>query len=144
MLGDIHGLTVLDAFAGSGAMSYEAISRGAQHAMLIELDKGAFTTIKENVELLGLEDHITAVRGNIKGWSNNNLDKQYDIVICDPPYDAVLEMLIHKISRHVARGGTLLVSWPTSEPTPVIPDMELTRHKVYGNAQVVAYKKPSS
>ena len=141
MLGDIEGLTVLDAFAGSGAIGFEAISRGAKSALLLELDKGASRTIKENIDALGMDEEVTAIQGNIKGWSNNNVAHKFDIVVCDPPYDAVLEQLIHKISRHVAEGGTLTVSWPVSEPIPVIPEMEQLRHKTYGNATLVVYKK---
>jgi 16S rRNA (guanine966-N2)-methyltransferase len=141
MLGDINGLTVLDAFAGSGAIALEAISRGAKSALALELDKTAFRTIKENIDMLGLDEQIQAIQGNVKGWSNNNTHKLFDLVVCDPPYDAVLEQLIHKISRHVVRGGLLVVSWPTKEPTPEIPGMELLRHKTYGNATLYVYKK---
>lgn len=141
MLGDIEGLTVLDAFAGSGAIGFEAISRGASKVLLIELDKGAFLTIKQNVETLGLEDVVTAIRGNIKGWSSNHSEQMFDIVVCDPPYDAVLEILIHKIARHVDNSGTLVVSWPSSEPIPVVPGMEMLRHKTYGNATLVVYRR---
>lgn len=141
MLGDIEGLTVLDAFAGSGAIGFEAISRGAKSALLLELDKDAFQTIRRNIKDLSLDEQVHAIRGNIKGWSNNNVHHKFDIVICDPPYDAVLEQVIYKVSRHVAKGGTLVVSWPVSEPIPVIPEMERLRHKTYGNATLVVYKK---
>jgi len=141
MLGDIEGLTVLDAFAGSGALGFEAVSRGAEQALLIELDKDAFLTIKRNIELLGLEGCVTAIRANIKGWSNNHPAQTFDIVVCDPPYDAVLELLIHKIARHVRENGVLVVSWPTHEPIPVIPGMEPLRHKTYGNATLVVYRR---
>src|SRR5690606_16768075 len=104
-------------------------------------DKSAHRTIVENIESLDLEDSVQVIRGNIKGWSNNNIDKTFDIVICDPPYDAVLEQLIHRISRHTNRGGLLVLSWPTKEPTPNIPNMELLRHKTYGNATLFIYKK---
>jgi 16S rRNA (guanine966-N2)-methyltransferase len=82
ILGDLSGLTVLDAFAGSGAVGFEAISRGATHAYLIELDKDAYGTIKQNAKALGVEDVVTVVRKNIKGWSNNNTQRFFDIVIC--------------------------------------------------------------
>lgn len=144
MLGDITGLTVLDAFAGSGALGFEAISRGAASATLIELDKEAFQTIKQNITDLGLDEHVHALRGNVKGWTNNHPEKWYDVVLCDPPYDAVLEQLIHKLARNVRYGGLLVVSWPTKEPTPEIPGMELMRHKTYGNATLYIYSKPSN
>jgi hypothetical protein len=57
------------------------------------------------------------------------------------PYDAVLEILIHRIARHVIHGGMLVVSWPDSEPIPAIPNMVPLRHKTYGNATLVIYKK---
>ncbi len=141
MLGDLDGLSVLDAFGGSGALSFEAISRGAKSALMIELDKDAFRTIKENIETLDLEEQVTVIRGNIKGWSNNNINTEFDVVLCDPPYDAVLEQLIHKLARHVAENGLLVVSWPTKEPQPKIPGMELLRHKTYGNATLYVYKQ---
>src|SRR5688500_6254990 len=71
-LGDIEGLTVLDAFAGSGALSFEAISRGAVSATAIDIDKAAYEAIQANVESLGLEDKVTVLRKNIGGWSRNN------------------------------------------------------------------------
>ncbi len=140
IMGDIEGLTVFDAFAGSGAVSFEALSRGAKHAFLIDDDKFAMRTIKENIEELGLHDQTTVQQANIKSWTNNNRDKLFDIVVCDPPYDAVLEMLIQKLSRHVAPSGSLVVSWPSKEPIPVIEGMETLRHKTYGNATLVFYK----
>lgn len=141
VLGDIEGLTLLDAFAGSGAVSFEAISRGARSALLLELDKTAARTIKENIALLGIADKTTVIQANTKGWSNNNTDKQFDIVVCDPPYDTVLESVIQKLSRHVSAGGSLVVSWPTSEPVPKIEGLEMLRQKSYGNANLIFYKR---
>lgn len=141
ILGDIEGLTIFDTYAGSGAISFEALSRGAKHAFMMDDDKFAIRTIKENIEALGLEDRTTVTQGNVKGWSNNNAHKHFDIVICDPPYDAVLETVIHKLARHVERGGSLVVSWPSSEPIPTFDDLEPLRHKTYGNATLAFYKK---
>ena len=54
-LGDIHGLSVLDAFAGSGACSIEAVSRGVQtKSMAIDIDPEAVKTIAENIRSLDL------------------------------------------------------------------------------------------
>lgn len=143
ILGDVEGLTLLDAFAGSGAVAFEALSRGCSAATLIDDDKGAIRTIKENAEVLGVEDRVSVIQANIKGWTANNYRKQFDIVVCDPPYDAVLESLIQKIARHVAPNGSLVVSWPSHEPIPKIDDMEAVRHKTYGNATLAFYKKPA-
>lgn len=141
ILGDIEGLSFFDTFGGSGAVSFEALSRGASSALIIDLDKTAMSTIKKNIELLGLQSKVTAIQANIKGWSNNNTDKHFDIVVCDPPYDAVLAGLIQKLSRHVTYGGSLVLSWPSSEPIPELEGLEVLRHKTYGNATLVFYRK---
>lgn len=141
VLGDIGGLTFLDAFAGTGAVGFEAVSRGAKRAQLIELDKGAYMTIKSNIEMLKVSDKVEVVRANIRGWSNAHTEKLYDIVVCDPPYDAVLETLIFRVARHVKDGGILVLSWPTDDRIPKVPDMIVSRHKTYGNATLVFYEK---
>ncbi len=141
ILGDIEGLTVLDAFAGSGALSFEALSRGASCALMIELDQNAFNIAKENAISLGLENQTEIIRGNIKGWSNINQTRQFDIVFCDPPYDAVLGLLIEKIARHVAEKGVLVLSWPTHVEIPPLPNMQIVQKKAYGNATLVFYSK---
>ena len=68
-LGDIKGLTVLDAFAGSGALSFEAISRGAKNAIAIDIDRSAITSVVKSAKELGVEDKIKTVRANASGWS---------------------------------------------------------------------------
>lgn len=141
VLGDINGLTILDAFAGTGAVGFEAISRGAKRAQLIELDKGAYITIKSNIESLGLDSKVSVVRANIRGWSNSHINEFYDLVVCDPPYDAVLETLIFRVARHVRESGILVLSWPISDRIPKIPNMDILQHKTYGNATLVFYKK---
>ncbi len=141
VLGSLDGMAVLDAFAGSGAVGFEAISRGASQATLIEIDKDAYRTIQDNIKILNVEDRVLAIRGNIKSWASNNRARMYDVVICDPPYDAVLENLIFKISRLTADNGILVLSWPISEPIPDVPEMHIARHKAYGNATLVFYKR---
>ena len=70
-LGDISGLAVLDAFAGTGACGFEAISRGAGSVLAIEHDTDAFKTIMRNIESLGLEEEVQAVRGRVNGWASD-------------------------------------------------------------------------
>src|SRR5579883_2683533 len=72
MLGDISGLTVFDAFAGSGALSFEAISRGAKSAVAVDIDKSAHKTILKNAKQLGVPAQLKAIRANASGWSDNN------------------------------------------------------------------------
>src|SRR4051812_43097697 len=63
-LGDIGGLTILDAFAGSGALSFEAVSRGARHATAIDSDRSAQQTITENIRSLSLNKHVKLIKAS--------------------------------------------------------------------------------
>src|SRR6185312_1690039 len=67
-LGDIENLTVLDAFAGSGALGFEAISRGAASVLAVEIDKRAQDAISRNIRTLGLAKQMKLVRANCSSW----------------------------------------------------------------------------
>ena len=144
-LGDIEGLTVLDAFGGSGAISFEAISRGAATSVIVEIDKDAHDTIVSNLKKLDLERSVKAVRANVSSWSDNNPDTQFDLLLCNPPFDKLRLELIQKLTRHLKKGGTLALSWPTRSSTPKIPELNLVtvKEKNYGDAQLVFYRKIS-
>lgn len=80
----IEGTIFLDAYAGTGAVGIEALSRGARHAVLIERHARALEIIRENVRSLGLEDAATVVRGNAAALLRNY---PCDIAFVDPPYE---------------------------------------------------------
>lgn len=144
MLGDISDLTVLDPFAGSGAISFEAISRGAKTATAIELDKNAQLAISQNVKTLGLEKEVTLAASRAISWSRKNITRWFDLVICDPPYDKVQEAQIQKLTTHVARGGLMILSWPSHLNIPEFPGLTVIKDKSFGNARLIAYRKDAS
>ena len=139
-LGDIVGLTVLDAFAGTGALGFEAVSRGASSALLIEYDMLAQRTIDENIELLGLQEQVHLMKANAIGWSNKNRSTTFDLVLADPPFDKIQTIAVEKLGRHVAVGGLFVLCWPGIERLPAMPHMELVEHKRYGDAQLGFYR----
>ncbi len=141
-LGDITGLTVLDLYAGSGALSFEAISRGASSATAVELDKTAQDAIMNNIHALGLQDKVALASSRVASWSKKHITDWYDVVLCDPPYDRVLEGSVQKLTTHVARGGVFVLSWPEKLEIPEFKGLELLKSKVYANARLIFYKKP--
>lgn len=92
---DIAGARFLDLFAGSGAMSFEAISRGASHATMVESNHQAVSCIKENIAALQAESQTTLIPADA-GRALVILSKQsaqFDIVYLDPPYDKPLDLV---------------------------------------------------
>jgi len=139
-LGDIEGLTVLDAFAGTGALSFEALSRDAASALLIEIDKPAQRAIQESITMLGLKSQAKLVSANSSGWSDNNPERRFDIVIAAPPYDDLQLSVVQKLARHVAPDGLFVLDWPGKTAAPEIPGLEQIEQKNYGDAQLVFYR----
>lgn len=75
----------LDVFGGSGAMALEALSRGMDHATIIEMDRKAMSIIKENVTNLGVMNQVSFKAGDSRRVVET-LKNSYDIVFMDPPY----------------------------------------------------------
>jgi 16S rRNA (guanine966-N2)-methyltransferase len=140
-LGDIDGLTVLDAYAGTGALAIEAISRGASHATCIENDTDAVKTIAANIRTLGLADDITLLHKNVSGWSRNNQDKEFDVVLADPPYNDIRPDVIERLTAHIKADGIMVLSWPGSESARELKGTSIILHKTYGDAQLVFYRR---
>ncbi len=140
-LGDVEGLTFLDAYSGSGAIAIEAMSRGAAHVLAIDVDIEAVKTISANIKALHVEEHIQVLRKNISGWSRNNQEKQFDVVVADPPYDDIRPDVIERLSAHVRPGGVFVLSWPGSEYVRNIQTLETLSQKPLGDIQLVFYRK---
>lgn len=87
-LGDVRGARVLDLFAGTGALALEALSRGAETAVLVELAGQAVDVIRKNVDLLGLSDRARVVRGDasvaVRRFARSG--ERFDLIFADPPY----------------------------------------------------------
>ena len=88
--GKILNARLLDAFAGSGALGIEALSRGALEVVFVEKSKAAVDTIKDNLNNLGIDKGSQVVLGDAAKLSGQKMGF-FDIVIADPPYNMFLE-----------------------------------------------------
>ena len=86
ILGEIGGASVLDLFAGSGALAIEALSRGASNATLVDSSPAAIEAIRRNLDALGIDAEV--VRADAVAWCEQakRRARQYDLVFLDPPY----------------------------------------------------------
>lgn len=141
VLGDIEGLTVLDAFAGSGALSFEAISRGAAHALATEIDKPAQRIIEQNVQALGLKEHVKLVKASAGAWLQTNPDATFDLVLCDPPYDDLQPNLLSRLAERVGTSGLFVLSWPGNLDPPEFTNLSQVEQRSYGDIQLIFYRK---
>lgn len=137
-LGDIDGLTVLDCFAGTGAIGLEALSRGAREVTFIDNDRIAQRTIASNIASLQVSGQASLIRTGLSSWLQTAANS-YDIIVADPPYHDIPETLLPGLLEHLAVDGTLVLSWPGKQPLPALSAaLILTRQ--YGDAQLAYYQ----
>jgi 16S rRNA (guanine966-N2)-methyltransferase len=79
-----HSIVVVDAFAGSGSLGFEALSNGAQKCYFIENDSKVLSTLYKNVQKLNLCNEAKIIKGNV--FSNHQFHEKIDLIFADPPY----------------------------------------------------------
>jgi 16S rRNA (guanine966-N2)-methyltransferase len=138
-IGDISGKTFLDAFAGTGAVGIEALSRGAVHVNAVEMDADSFEILKQNRDLVTDAERMEVHRANVRTWLKN-VDKYFDIIVADPPYNAIGMNALETCSDYVANKGLLVVSLPQAEHI-TFKKFKKIDEKRYGNAKIVFYQR---
>jgi 16S rRNA (guanine966-N2)-methyltransferase len=101
---DLDGLSCLDLFAGSGALGFEAASRGAARVVMVERDPAAAGALQENRARLG-GDTVEIVRADALGWLDGE-GRRFDVVFADPPFrQNLLPAVLARLPRRLAEGG---------------------------------------
>ncbi|MEZ7188037.1 16S rRNA (guanine(966)-N(2))-methyltransferase RsmD [Pseudoalteromonas sp. bablab_jr010] len=86
LMQDTRGAAVLDCFAGSGGLGFEALSRFADHAVFFELDKSAASQLKENISTLKLDNAVVKQGNSLSLLEQNTQNEQFDLIFVDPPF----------------------------------------------------------
>jgi len=135
---DLEGAKVLDLYAGSGALGFEALSRGAGHATFVESDKRAAEVLKGNARELGFGNTTIANR-TAEAFVTGEGDK-FDVVFADPPYavsDDELAKVLSGLVPRLAGDAVLIVERASRSGEPAWPDeVEPLRAKRYGDTAV--------
>lgn len=129
-LGGFDGVAVLDLFAGSGALGLEAVSRGAGHVDLVESNRQAADVIAANMRAMGAEAarvHRMPVERFVA-----RADREYDLVLVDPPYADDVAPVLMAIGPLLASGGLVVVEQSSRTDFEWPAGWAPVRHKVYG------------
>lgn len=144
MLGDVEGASVLDLFAGTGALGIEALSRGADRAVFVEPDRAAIVALQSNLAALGLAGEEAQLR---REHADDALQRArqrketYDLVLIDPPYGQALQ-LGPRLSA--ALGGVLAprarVVLESDRRTPLDLGLALEKERRYGDTTIAIHR----
>jgi len=123
LVSDIHGARVLDLFAGSGALGFEALSRGAAWCDFVEKDAAAARLIQANIELLCLGKRGQLKQQDALAFLKHPPQQPYDVVFLDPPYasdllENVLPLLSH--AAWLTPSSMIFVEHSTHQATPAL------------------------
>ena len=137
----IAGARVLDAYAGTGALGIEALSRGATHATFVEGEAGAVTAILQSLARTSLREHGTVIRGRLPG-ALATLNGPFDLILLDPPYnDPNAEETLLRVDSLLAEGGTVVYEHASRYNPPQRPaSLALTDRRVYGDTAIAFYR----
>lgn len=117
------GLAVLDLFAGTGALGFEAVSRGAASALLVDRDREALELCRKNADALGFTDQVEIVSMPVDRALAMlaKAKRSFDLIFIDPPYaDEVGTEMVAALGTHqlVAAGGRICVEHSKHEEVP--------------------------
>lgn len=136
---DVVGKRVLDAYAGSGALGIEALSRGASEVIFVEYHHPAVSAIKQNLADLSL-DNTEVFTGKVADFIAK-APRPFDLIITDPPYGKIDFAEIVSLSSLVAAGGAFALSSPASQPAPEIAGLAMISSHTYAEARISIYIK---
>ena len=134
----IEGARCLDLFAGSGALCFEALSRGAQNCTALENNRSAIEQLNANKTLLdaiNLEVIATDTRNFLKA---NTAPHQYDVVFLDPPFEQKLHAVIAQLlteGNWLASNALIYCELPATAPQFMPSNWQLLKDKTAGNVR---------
>lgn len=142
-----EGARVIDLFAGSGALGFEAMSRGASFCLFVETDAGARGVIRDNVEALSLFGNTRIHRrpADSLGTKPAGVGPRFDLAFLDPPYgkDLLTPSLAILMSGEWLAPGALLVAEHSKDDAFDVPEgMEREETRRFGDTEVSFLRVP--
>ena len=128
MGGRFDELTVLDLFAGSGALGLETLSRGAEHATFVEQADASLRTLRQNIDLVGAQARSTVVAHDAMRWIEGLEPHAVDLALADPPYGRGLAAELLERFRVSPFALELWVEHRSDEPIPELPGLRSRRY----------------
>ena len=143
LIGPVEDATVLDLFAGSGAMGLEALSRGALRCVFVERDREACRVIQGNLEKLRFTGALVLNRDAASALRDERArGHRYDLVLVDPPYEewehhsAALAVLLPAV---LEEDGVAVIE-TSAKVEPELP-LDLVRSRRYGSARITVFSR---
>jgi|SRR5690606_12630605 16S rRNA (guanine966-N2)-methyltransferase len=138
---EVKGARVLDAFAGTGAVGLEALSRGAEHVTFVERDKLLQKILAGNIERLGVEDRTTLIRTSVSNWLSTSEPQLFDLILADPPYHDTQFSTVSRLFELLKPSALMVLSHPGKGEVLSQNGVVVVDNRSYGNADLTFYRR---
>jgi 16S rRNA (guanine966-N2)-methyltransferase len=143
LIGPVEDATVLDLFAGSGAMGLEALSRGALRCVFVERDRAACRVIQANLDKLRLTGAVVVNRDVVTALREERArNRRHDLVLADPPYEewGSQEAYLAELLPEVLEKNGVAVVETSAKVEPAFP-LDLVTSRRYGSARITVFSR---
>ena len=138
----VGGADCLDLFGGSGALSFEALSRGANSCICVDIDQRSIDVIKKNADKLNFPN-LTIVRDDAMNFVRKT-DKKFSVIFLDPPYNkGFIAPIIEAICENdlLTEDGIIMLESDFSDEHSEFAHLEIVKQKKYGRSYVTVYQR---
>ena len=138
---EIFGARCLDVFAGSGALGFEAASRGAKQVLMVEKHVKVHQALQASMQTLQA-DNVTLIQQDALKWLQHREDP-FDVVFLDPPFQLVAhDKLCALLDQYgwVRAGGLVYLEYPAQQQVTLPEHWQIHKHKQAGNVHYVLAK----
>jgi 16S rRNA (guanine966-N2)-methyltransferase len=143
--GYLENARVLDLFAGTGNLSCEAISRGAQSVDAVELSKKSIAIIRDNLKLLEIENEVNVINDDVLKYLRKYSGPPYDLILADPPFtEKLANSVLEALATCPAVGPDTVIMLEASSHETVLeqyPGLTLTDQRDYGDKRITFWNK---
>ena len=137
-----QGFNVLDIFAGTGALGFEAISRGAEKVTFIEKSRDNLRVLYKNVDHLRVNKKVKIIKRSIR--KVKKIDGKFDLIFADPPYqmDLILKKTLKKILdfKITKKEAVIIIEYAKKKKIVIPKDFKIIKKKDYGNSSIALIK----
>jgi 16S rRNA (guanine(966)-N(2))-methyltransferase RsmD len=145
ILGDLSELEVLDCYAGSGALGFEALSRGAVHCTFIEASPVACRTIEKNATTLQLDDRMQLLCTAVEKAAPRLQNRHFDLVLADPPWPihhAAAGAVVKLVAGRLNADARVVLGHPTRNPLELtdLRGLEFVESRSWGDSAMSFYR----
>lgn len=137
---NVESAKVLDAYAGSGALGIEALSRGAEEVVFVESSAKVARIVRENLEMVEAEGVVYAEKVE-KFVERAEYQEYFDVIFADPPYDKVEVNELKRLVELLEDDGVLALSSPAEMREIELPGLRISSSHTYARARVTVYRK---